>query len=327
MAIIPSNTQFIGDTTGIPIQELRSAQINALSGAFTMSDIADSAVAETEVTYSELLTLANNNELTPGKRYLITDNQTICYIPKTTVKNTDNNDNNVGARQTVPVEPIIVQAFSTSELQKQAYSLLYPNDIIYYTLDSSWYGILEVPGETKGAITYREVPAQKLGFGISTPYSDVSVHCDFRHIFLRSWELDMTNINGNTAAGNYLLFDQSVTCGKAFAANANITYVTTGPANYIDTKIFNETKDNQEVKIEFPAWWEGHSIPNTVFFGIVASTYIATTTYSRMDMDVNRMSHCTLLEGVIVTRQYNNTKWQTWFGQSLGTLTGCFIAA
>jgi hypothetical protein len=39
MAIIPNNTQFIGDTTGIPIQEKRSAQVNALSTPFTMADI------------------------------------------------------------------------------------------------------------------------------------------------------------------------------------------------------------------------------------------------------------------------------------------------
>lgn len=41
MAIIPSNTQFVGDTTGVPIQELRSAQINAMSAPFTMQDIID----------------------------------------------------------------------------------------------------------------------------------------------------------------------------------------------------------------------------------------------------------------------------------------------
>tara|TARA_R110000822_G_scaffold114337_1_gene245874 strand:+ start:238 stop:1533 length:1296 start_codon:yes stop_codon:yes gene_type:complete len=51
MAIIPSNTQFIGDTTGIPIQELRSAQINALSGAFTMQDIIDTVGTDTNTTY------------------------------------------------------------------------------------------------------------------------------------------------------------------------------------------------------------------------------------------------------------------------------------
>jgi hypothetical protein len=41
MAIIPSNTQFVGDTTGIPIKQLRSAQINAMSEPFTMGDIID----------------------------------------------------------------------------------------------------------------------------------------------------------------------------------------------------------------------------------------------------------------------------------------------
>ena len=39
MAIIPSNTQFVGDTSGIPIIERRSGQVNALSTPFTMEDI------------------------------------------------------------------------------------------------------------------------------------------------------------------------------------------------------------------------------------------------------------------------------------------------
>ena len=51
MAIIPSNTQFVGDTTGVPIQELRSDQINALSEAFTMQDIIDTVGTDTNTTY------------------------------------------------------------------------------------------------------------------------------------------------------------------------------------------------------------------------------------------------------------------------------------
>lgn len=42
MAIVPSNTQFIGNTTGIPVVEKNSAQINSATGIFTMADIAQS---------------------------------------------------------------------------------------------------------------------------------------------------------------------------------------------------------------------------------------------------------------------------------------------
>mgnify|MGYP003666185563 FL=1 len=42
MAIIPSNTQFRGDTTGVPIVEKGSAQTQARAGIFTMADIAQS---------------------------------------------------------------------------------------------------------------------------------------------------------------------------------------------------------------------------------------------------------------------------------------------
>ena len=41
MAIIPSNTQFIGDTTGVPIVEKGSSQTNDRAGVFTMQDFID----------------------------------------------------------------------------------------------------------------------------------------------------------------------------------------------------------------------------------------------------------------------------------------------
>lgn len=41
MAIIPSNTQFVGDTTGVPIVEKGSSQTNDRSGVFTMQDFID----------------------------------------------------------------------------------------------------------------------------------------------------------------------------------------------------------------------------------------------------------------------------------------------
>lgn len=41
MAIIPSNTQFVGDTTGVPIVEKGSSQTNDRAGVFTMQDFID----------------------------------------------------------------------------------------------------------------------------------------------------------------------------------------------------------------------------------------------------------------------------------------------
>ena len=46
MAIIPSNTQFRGDTTGVPIVEKGSAQTQARAGIFTMADIAQSVAPD-----------------------------------------------------------------------------------------------------------------------------------------------------------------------------------------------------------------------------------------------------------------------------------------
>jgi len=62
MAIIPNNTQFIGDTTGIPIQEKRSAQVNALSTPFTMTDIIDTVA----VNVGDITGVASTSPLTGG---------------------------------------------------------------------------------------------------------------------------------------------------------------------------------------------------------------------------------------------------------------------
>jgi hypothetical protein len=43
MATVPSGTQFIGLAANYPIPELRSALINAQSGAYTIEDIATAA--------------------------------------------------------------------------------------------------------------------------------------------------------------------------------------------------------------------------------------------------------------------------------------------
>jgi len=45
MAIVPSNTQFRGDTTGVPIVEKGSSQTNSRSGIFTMQDFIDTIPA------------------------------------------------------------------------------------------------------------------------------------------------------------------------------------------------------------------------------------------------------------------------------------------
>jgi hypothetical protein len=60
MAIIPSNTQFRGDTTGVPIVDKGSASTNARAEYFTMADIAQSAGPTTNNTVYGLDAFKNN---------------------------------------------------------------------------------------------------------------------------------------------------------------------------------------------------------------------------------------------------------------------------
>jgi hypothetical protein len=53
MSIIPSNTQFIGDTTGVAIVEKRSSQVNSLSSPFTMADLQESALTSQPIVVTE----------------------------------------------------------------------------------------------------------------------------------------------------------------------------------------------------------------------------------------------------------------------------------
>ncbi len=60
MAIIPSNTQFRGDTTGVPIVEKGSSQTQGRAGIFTMADIAQSAGPITDNTVYGLNAFLSN---------------------------------------------------------------------------------------------------------------------------------------------------------------------------------------------------------------------------------------------------------------------------
>ena len=90
-----------------------------------------------EILWANLIELMNNNQLIPGAKYLITDYQTVHTIPNT-------EDTNTGE-----VEPLLVTAISANELAPEAYSALFPDDVIYYspTNDQTM-----VPGCTKGYI-------------------------------------------------------------------------------------------------------------------------------------------------------------------------------
>ena len=76
------------------------------------------------ISHALLKAKKDNGGLEAGKYYLISDFQTIHQIPFTTEIHTET------------IEPIIVLATSTHTLSKEAYSTLYPQDILHYDLDN-----------------------------------------------------------------------------------------------------------------------------------------------------------------------------------------------
>ena len=60
MAIVPSNTQFRGDTTGVPVVDKGSAQTNSRAEYYTMADIAESTQPTTNNTVYGLDAFQNN---------------------------------------------------------------------------------------------------------------------------------------------------------------------------------------------------------------------------------------------------------------------------
>ena len=143
----------------------------------------------TSITYSALMTAIAGSALTAGQLYLITDYATVHYI---TDSSATQYNINTGSN-----EPLIVLATSTNTLDKQAYSPLYPLDIIYYDPNpSNWLtdnsfssGGVIVPGFL-GVIYFRNDTQQ-----------DVSMGYDFRNVLFRRWT---TNVNAWTSSPTYL---------------------------------------------------------------------------------------------------------------------------
>jgi hypothetical protein len=88
---------------------------------------------------------------------------------------------------TGPIEPLLVTAASTNTLEPIAYSTLFPQDIIYYNIESDQN---IVSGSTKGYI-YRRIDTIKnndIGF-------------DYRNVKFRRWQINVTT-SDLTGSGN-----------------------------------------------------------------------------------------------------------------------------
>lgn len=113
------------------------------------SSVLSSAVLD--VTYSELVYMIDEGELTPGKFYKITDFRTCYDQPDYDYNGTEIL---IGNYKQASVSPIIVFAISSNSLSSDAYQVEYPKDNIKYDVSFSQ---TEVTGGTAyGRIVYRK---------------------------------------------------------------------------------------------------------------------------------------------------------------------------
>ena len=126
-----------------------------------------------DVTYAELTAKIAASTLKVGQKYIITDHQTVHIIPNTTSLNEGQ------------IEPLIVESVTNSKLANECKSTLFPQDIIYYDVESNQ---TMVPGCTKGYI-YRRIDTLKnndIGF-------------DYRNVKFRRWQMGVgtESVDGN----------------------------------------------------------------------------------------------------------------------------------
>ena len=151
-----------------------------------LNTIEHDAVTPIDILYADLATLITTSTLESGRQYRIIDYATAYNI-------FDGGTNTVIKAQLGTVEPLIVIATGKSTLAKEAYSELYPQDIIYYNPlvnavdraafiaagDVGYIDGGDVVPNFKGVIEFRHDTKQ-----------NVSTWYDFRNIKFRRWAVD-----------------------------------------------------------------------------------------------------------------------------------------
>ena len=146
-----------------------------LSEKGTMEEVPGGAALLTNLTYAELAAAITGSTLTPGAKYLITDYQTVHEIPNSGILDEESGEMYANEINTGQIEPLLVTAISENELAPEAYSSLFPDDVIYYSPTND-QGM--VPGCTKGYI-YRRVDTKQ----------NNDIPFDFRQVKFRRWQI------------------------------------------------------------------------------------------------------------------------------------------
>lgn len=141
--------------------------------------------AAINIIYADLVVAITDSTLKAGKYYLITDYQTTHLIPNT-----------LAEIHTADVEPIFVLATSPYSIAPTAYSSVYPDDILQYTVENL------IEGSTKGSIMVRT----DTRFNNRFPY-------DFRGVVSRRWQIEVTDIWDSGAlynSGDAVLYEDRI---------------------------------------------------------------------------------------------------------------------
>lgn len=272
-----------------------------------------------DITHANLLALKVANTLQKGEYYRITDFATMYDLPDYT---TANNPVLVPTFQTETVSPLVVFALSTNQLQREAFDLAYPKDIIHYELE---YTTPVGGNSTKGRIVYRKdefgnetdydhrrvkFKRYKDGSNVYSSYFDLGLGSQLFPTFNYSTYVIRDNYIGNERQSGSVAFDLP---NIVFAKAANNVKFSADSQN----GTFLENATNANFLDEFSGNLFHGVCKNVTFLGLVRNNLIdamvnvkglsfddniTINTFKNIDMDVDVIS----LDFTTATHVYGN---------------------
>lgn len=170
-----------------------------------------------EKTYDELIALVNNNKLIPGCKYVLSDYTTKYKQPGSNV-----------IKESTVIEKLVLTAISTNQFSTECSSLSYPQDIVYYDINSKLCEDNITP--RKGFILRRNDTVLK-----------INVPNDWRNILWARYSVDPDNYYIDSTLTPYSIWTSGAavkgklyknTNGICLAVNNNI------PTSDTDSNVF-----------------------------------------------------------------------------------------